>query len=319
MASPDAEISVPVDYERLLQLRRFEDSKAGITEEFLALDGVPAGTLPILAAPRTESRSIGWVLCRSIGQEQRNLRRLEALVARELAASGFPTLRLRSNPEAGAEARDELVLEPRLAEVEAAIELLRAETGVDSIGLAGALFGGTVAGLVAARLHLPLLAMWEPVLQGKRYMRESFRLQRLSELVGMTGGAASAEQSQAELDTRGWTTIRGFRVDKAAYDEAAAIDLAEGVRGFAGDALVAVVSRSGQASRGAQSLVDGLRASGANPTLAALQDELETPFGEYYYRDAGTGRADTRLRVDQELTRITTDWATAAAGAEKVA
>ena len=43
--------------------------------------------------------------------------------------------------------------------------------------------------------------------------------------------------------------------------------------------------------------------------MTTLQDPLPAPFGEYYYRNAGPIRIDTRLELDQRLSQATTAWA----------
>src|SRR5439155_15425345 len=89
--------TVRVTPDPLTRLGRYENPAMGISEEFLALPDASAAA--ILSSPLEGTRALGFVVCRSPGPEQGPLRRLEALVARTLAAGGFPVLRVRRNGE----------------------------------------------------------------------------------------------------------------------------------------------------------------------------------------------------------------------------
>src|SRR5687767_6769329 len=88
-----------VESHTLAQLRRYEDTATGIYEEFAAPRLGSGGAFALLAGPLAQAQSTGWVVCPTVGPEHGNLRRLEALVARELAAAGFPTLRIRPDAD----------------------------------------------------------------------------------------------------------------------------------------------------------------------------------------------------------------------------
>ncbi|MGH3112852.1 MAG: hypothetical protein ACRDOP_05225, partial [Gaiellaceae bacterium] len=151
----------------LSALRRYEDAESGLFEEFAERRLGPGGAFALLAGPLAERRALAWAICPTIGPEQGNLRRLEALVARRLAAAGFEVARIRPDlhPLHG-----EISLPTRLAELEDAVELLRGR-GAGSVGLVGTLFGGTVAALLAERVGSPALALIEPAVRGRQYAR----------------------------------------------------------------------------------------------------------------------------------------------------
>ena len=50
-------------------------------------------------------------------------------------------------------------------------------------------------------------------------------------------------------------------------------------------------------------------------TLESVQDPLEAPLGDYYYRNVGPLRVDTRLALDQAVAALTVSWALAASAA----
>src|SRR5688572_17846790 len=151
------------EHATLRKLRRYEDPGAGIFEEFLDSRLGPGRRSRSLPGPPPAPRATGRALCPPLGPGHGTLRGLEGPVPRGLAASGFPVLRIR--PDADPLHR-EIDLARRLEELEAAVALLRAETGAERVGVAGTLFGGTLAALAADRLGLAELALVQPATRG---------------------------------------------------------------------------------------------------------------------------------------------------------
>jgi hypothetical protein len=309
---------MPIDLERLRRQRRYEDPVAGISEEFLERRLGPGGALAVLSEPLADAAPLGWVI--SPGPDHGNLRRLETLLAGQLAASGFPTLRIRPDLHPVNGPVSEIDLSTRLAEAEEAVSALTEASGVRSVGLVGALSGGMVAAMVADRLGSSELALIEPVSNGKQYIRETIRRQAIAELIASADGAAngnaaeseapeSAQRPLEELAAAGETWVRGLRLTSTEYDRIAAVDLARDMRAFSGRSLLIGISPSGSVPTGLDKLRARLEALGGDVTLEMLEEPLPAPFGEYPFRNAGPMRIDTRLELDQRLARVTTDWA----------
>jgi hypothetical protein len=309
---------MPIDVERLRRQRRYEDSVAGIFEEFIEHRVGPGGALAVLSAPLADATPLGFVI--SPGPDHGNLRRLETLLAGQLARSGFPTLRVRPDVHPVSGSDGEIDLTTRIAEAEEAVSVLMEASRVRSVGLIGALSGGMVAALVADRLGSSELALIEPVSNGKRYIRETIRRQAIAELIASAGGAAnsrptesvapgSAQRPLEELGATGETWIRGLRLTSTEYERIAAVDLTRDMRAFSGRSLLVGVSPSGSTPTRLAKLRAHLGGLGGDVTVEMLEDPLPAPFGEYPFRNAGPMRIDTRLELDQRLARVTTDWA----------
>jgi pimeloyl-ACP methyl ester carboxylesterase len=315
-----------IDAQRLRALCRYEDRRAGLREEFLERRLGPGRALALLSSPLGERRSPAWVIAPSIGPEHGNLRRLETLVARALAGAGFAALRIRPDLHPDRGASGEIDLDARMAEVEDAITVMGDELGLGPVGLAGTLFGGTLAGLAAERHGAPALVLVEPVTRGRRYVRETVRRQAVAELMaateegtsdeqaGESPGTGSAEEEPArrpldELAASGQTTVRGLRLTQAQFDRIAEVDLVEAMRGFAGRTLLAGVTASGAPSPGVRKLRSHLESLGGAVTFELFEDPLPAPLGEYYYRNAGPVRIDTRLELDQRIAHTVAEWA----------
>jgi hypothetical protein len=309
---------MPIDLERLRRQRRYEDPAAGISEEFLEHRLGPGGALAVLSAPLADAGPLGWVI--SPGPDHGNLRRLETLLAGQLAASGFPTLRIRPDLHPVKGSVGEIDLSARLAETEEAVSVLAEASGVRTVGLVGALSGGMVAAMVADRLGSSELALIEPVSRGKRYIRERIRRQAIAELIASTDGAANGDGAEPEapespqrpleeLAADGETWVRGLRLTSTEYERIAAVDLARDMTAFSGRSLLVGISPSGSVSSGLDTLRGHLSHLGGDVTLEIVADPLPAPFGEYPFRNAGPVRIDTRLELDQRLARVVARWA----------
>lgn len=296
--------------QRFDRLRRYEDPEAGIFEEFLATRLGPGASLALLAGPLAGGRREGWVVCSFVGPEHGNLRRLEAVLARGLAAAGFPVLRVRPDDDPVHGGIGEIELAARLAEVEEAVEALRRAADVEAVGAIGALFGGTVAALSAQRLGLPSMCLVEPPLSGRLYLREAMRREAVADLMATADPVqAPAPRPMRELAETGRTTVRGLPLFAAAFEEISAVSLLDDLVAFRGRSLLLGVSPTEKASPGLRRLAEHLGALGGEVTLHVVRDALERPLGDYYYRNVGLLRVDTRLELDRALAGAAVAWA----------
>ncbi|MGQ0670785.1 MAG: hypothetical protein ACT4PO_14130 [Actinomycetota bacterium] len=291
--------------------RSWEDREAGIGEEFLLPEIGGARTVAVLTRPLGEAHDTGWVVCHSFGGEQMHLSRLEVMVARGLAAAGFPVLRFHGQGYGDSE-RDagDVGLASHLADASDAVELMRTQPGVGSVGVLGALFGGTVAALVADRLELPSMALWEPACRGDQYIRRLLRSRVFSEMVepgedAQSESGVSMEQLKMDLETKGWADLNGFPLTGRAAREIAVVDLAKDLVRFRGNALVIAVSRSGREGRGISAIAGRLRELGADSHLSTVADPFAGHLGRFHYSKG----IDSIFRLATAMVRETVAWA----------
>src|SRR5207253_4503160 len=122
---------------------------------------------------------------------------LDVITARTMAAAGFPVFRFAGQGYGDSEhGMDTVGLSSHLAEAQDAVELMRQQGGIEQVGILGARFGGAVAAIVAERMGLPYLGLWDPVVRGKQYLREILRSEVLSGILesGDGGGAVHLEE-----------------------------------------------------------------------------------------------------------------------------
>ena len=319
---------ISIDEERLAQLRRHDAPADGIFEEFMECRLGAGASLALLAAPLEAPRDEAWIVCPSIGPEHGNLRRLEAMAARRLAAEGHPTLRIRPDVHPHDGLAREIDLAERLREIEDAVRLVTGELGAQTVGLVGSFFGGTAAALACDRLGLSALVLIEPVPRGKRFLKEIMRRHAVAELVrtaeidGLGGSGAPTAGTAAprkELETQGSTMLQGLWLSQAEADEISAVDLSTDLRSFRGRSLIVGVAPNGQLSPTLRALGDQLEALGGDVTTTVIEDPLFAPFGEYYYMNAGPVRVDTRLELDRHVAEVTATWVAGHRHAEPLA
>jgi alpha-beta hydrolase superfamily lysophospholipase len=124
--------------------------------------------------PRGAHRRAGVVICHPFGQEYLRAHRSLRELGGRLAGAGFHVLRFDyhgcgDSAGEGNEAR----LEEWLGDTAAAVAEIREAAGSTPVALVGLRLGATLAGLAASRLgSVEALVLWDPVIDGARYLRE---------------------------------------------------------------------------------------------------------------------------------------------------
>jgi alpha-beta hydrolase superfamily lysophospholipase len=166
-------------------------------------------------------RRCGVVLCNPFAYDALGPHRSYRLFAETLAEAGFATLRFDydgTGDSAGDDADGER-LATWLADIETAIEVLKARTGVDSIALFGLRLSASFAVLAAQdRRDVAALMLWAPVVSGRHFVRELKLLQ--------TTSAARAAGAVEDDDFKGLEAA-GFRHRADTVAALATIDLAK--------------------------------------------------------------------------------------------
>ncbi|WP_052420916.1 serine aminopeptidase domain-containing protein [Paraburkholderia ferrariae] len=117
----------------------------------------------------------GVVLCNPFGYDALCTHRGWRKLATRLAEAGLPTLRFDypGTGDAVGFEEDPGRFEAWLAGIEAAVERLRAWTGVERVALVGTRLGATLAALAAQRVgNIDSLVLLAPPVTGRRYLRE---------------------------------------------------------------------------------------------------------------------------------------------------
>jgi pimeloyl-ACP methyl ester carboxylesterase len=166
------------------------------------------------------SRSnLGVVLCNPLGYEAMCVHRAYRHLAERLASRGIASLRFdyHGTGDSSGEAHDPCRLKDWLSSIRAAMDALRARTGVCEVGLFGVRFGATLAMQAASeRSDAVALALWAPSPSGSAYVRElrAFRLIK-ERSPGPTDSSSGA----------GTEGVAGYPFDEETVRELSAVDM----------------------------------------------------------------------------------------------
>jgi len=125
-------------------------------------------------------RQCGVLVCQPVGHEYVNSHRALRQLAVRLAEAGFPVLRFDyyGCGDSSGNTEDASILQWS-ADISAAISELRRRTGLFQVCMVGLRLGGTLATLVAAeRGDIESMVLWDPVVDGRRYLDELSSLQK---------------------------------------------------------------------------------------------------------------------------------------------
>lgn len=138
------------------------------------LDG-PRPVFGSYHAPQGPSaRNIAYVLCPPHGWEGIQFYETVQLLARALAAAGFPTLRVHYDGTGESFGTDE---DPHRVgawteSIRSAVKAMAALPGVEHVGLVAVRMAALLAGQVASEMEIARLVLWEPCVTGASYTRE---------------------------------------------------------------------------------------------------------------------------------------------------
>jgi uncharacterized protein len=229
----------------------------------------------VLHRPTVASNGSGFVFCHPFAEEKLWAHRVYVSLARDLAARGHTVLRFdhRGHGDSDGEFQDASVA-THLRDIEAAVARLReACPGLMEVGLLGLRLGGTFAALSAERLPgIDRLVLWDPVVDGARYMQEVLRSNLTSQLAAH-GKVLQDRKALVDSLNEGKTiNVDGYELGRDFYEQATAINLLAGSTAFNGEVLILQVGKPGQPAR------KDLLALQEHYPGAALELCVEEPF-----------------------------------------
>lgn len=177
-----------------------------------AVAGVPVRG--ILYSPEGRKALAGVVICDPFAEEKKCAQSTLAQLGRALAEADACALHFdyRGTGDSGGRFEDYSVDDYR-EDLRAAVDFLRLRTGAGPIGLLGLRLGATLAALEAPGCRAGFLIMWEPILDGARYLRE---LSQRSTIKGMLTGAGPAGGLEEEGEPVGFVDLDGYRLSPRA-------------------------------------------------------------------------------------------------------
>jgi alpha-beta hydrolase superfamily lysophospholipase len=166
---------------------------------------------------KVHNKSLGLVICPSLGHEYINAHRSLRHLADRCAAAGVPTLRFDydgTGNSAGAD-EDPGRLTAWLASIREAMAQLQRLSGCRKTGLVGLRIGATLAALTASEAAVSCLVLWAPCSRGQAYVREMKAMQ-------LTGGS----QDRPDAPASSGIEAGGFVFTEQTVDDLRGLNLA---------------------------------------------------------------------------------------------
>jgi uncharacterized protein len=218
----------------------------------LFFPGADTPLFGVLHEPAADPAATPFVFCHAFGEEKLWAHRVFVAFARELARRGHPVLRFDcgGNGDSGGDF-SQSSLNTNLADIGAAIALLKAKRGSETVALLGLRFGATEAALVAEqRDDVSALVLWNPISHGGRYMQELLRI-NLSTQLAVHGGVTRDREALVEQLRNGQlVNVDGYEAAWPLYEQVSAVDLGAGPRPFNGRCLIVQTERNPAAQPG---------------------------------------------------------------------
>ncbi len=297
-----------IDYSLLESMGSYGDARRGIEERFLTPVIGGGRTVAVLSTPLSPATPMGWVICHSFGAEQMSLQPLEVEMARRLSANGFPVLRFHAQGYGDSDGSpSNVTLKSHVRDSLDAAQVLADQTNISTIGLIGGRFGASVAALAADRLTSSALVLWEPMLDGRRYMQSLARLAMGTNVTSDVRFRGSAQDPHEALLENGFIGVHGFPLGLGVFEEVSSFNLLESLSAFAGESLIIQIARSRKPRTDLDQLVARLKELGGSVSLEVVIDPQANTFGQQRYHEERE-QADTQATLSEALLSVTTSW-----------
>lgn len=164
-------------------------------------------------------RGSAVLVCQPVGHEYINSHRALRQLAAALADAGFPVLRFdyygcgdsSGEPEQGSITR-------WVEDISSAVTELRGRSGISRVSVVGLRLGATLAAFAGSRHEdFETLVLWEPVVEGKGYLKELVALH--NEMLRFRPKPKRPKKSQAYIE------VLGFPVSRLLHAQLEELDL----------------------------------------------------------------------------------------------
>jgi len=244
-----------------------------LKERLITIDSGGHSLHGVLHLPEGQAQR-ALVFCHPFAEEKKCAHRTMVDAARACADVGWAVLRfdLRGCGDSPG-SFGQFDLADWRDDVRAALDCARREIEGDQVGLLGLRLGATLAAQVAdERPDLSCLILWEPIVDGERYITHNLRRSLIKAMMTRHEGGERVEGvAAADVPARGEGTVDfdGYEVPAALREQMAAIDLLAGKRSYPGPALIVNLTSRETVAAPLQKLADGY----ARGTAIAVRQE----------------------------------------------
>ena len=184
----------------------------------------------VLHTPDEASPRSGILLCHAFGEEKLWSHRVFVNLAREATKRGLAVLRFdhRGHGDSAGHSED-YSIPSYLQDIDVAADLLRAKCpDLEEIGLIGLRLGATLAKVYTSQNELiDRLVLWEPVLDGAKYMQELLRINLSTQLAVYGKVQKNREALVAEMTDGSLVNVDGYLISSEFYQDCGRVRLLE--------------------------------------------------------------------------------------------
>ncbi len=207
----------------------------------------------------SEPTSRALVLCHPFAEEKKCAHRTMVEAARAIAEAGIAVLRFDHRGCGDSPGSfDAYDLCGWREDISGALDCAARETTAE-VGLLGLRLGATLAAQVAEELpDVACLALWEPIIDGERYIKQNLRRSVIKAMMTRHEGGEESEDAAAEAGApaEGTVDFDGYSVPEAMREQMEQINLLAPPPSYAGPALVLNISAKDAIAEPMQQLAD---------------------------------------------------------------
>lgn len=194
--------------------------------------------------PAQTNFSKGLIFCHPYGEEKQESYRVFVNLARQVARRGVAVLRFDLFGTGDSEGEwEEATVSHWLSDITAAIDWLRADGRLETLGLLGLRFGGTLASLVAENDNsIRFLVLLNPIVNVEAYIYDSLRSNLSTQMVLYKKIKLNREQLLSKLMEGERINLDGYLLTKEFYESAKQINLLRDIKNFRGKCLIVELS-----------------------------------------------------------------------------
>jgi exosortase A-associated hydrolase 2 len=208
-----------------------------MTEQMVTIAGEGGALHGILRTPEAPTQR-AVVICDPFAEEKKCAHRPLTDLARALCEAGLAVLRfdLRGCGDSDGDFA-QATLEGWAADLRAALAFVRERLSPQWLALGGLRTGAALAERVAlADGGADALLLWEPVMDGKRYITQNLRRSMIKAM--LTEGEGFEAQAVSERHEAEVVDFDGYEVSRAMREGLEGVRMGEGANGFCGPVLV---------------------------------------------------------------------------------
>lgn len=203
----------------------------------------------VLYEPEGQANGTGFVFCAPFAEEMLWTQRVFVNFARELAHQGYYVLRfdIMGHGDSDGDFED-VTVDTWLSDIRCALKTLEEKKPfIECFGLLGLRLGGTLAAIIAEEIrNVKSLILWEPVIEGSKYMKEVF-LSNLTTQTAMFKEIRFTRDDLVKMMKEGKTVnVEGYEITYDFYQQVSALNLLDSTRRFVGNCLIVQIGKREQ-------------------------------------------------------------------------